>query len=41
MAFSNEGLPVNWHWKTDTVDDIDPGMIETTADFVAAMVREA
>jgi hypothetical protein len=41
MALGNEGMPVNWHWKTDTVDELDPQLIEATADFVAAMVREA
>lgn len=41
MAFDNHGLPVNWHWKTDTAEEIDPKLIETTADFVTAMVRDA
>jgi len=41
MAFDGNGMPVNWHWKTDTVDNLDPQLIEKTADFVAAMVREA
>jgi hypothetical protein len=41
MAFNSDGVPVNWHWKTDTVEEIDPALIEMTADFVAAMVREA
>jgi hypothetical protein len=41
MAFDAAGLPVNWHWSTDTVSNIDPALIEKTAEFVAAMVREA
>jgi len=41
MAFDAKGLPVNWHWKTDTVDPLDPELIEKTAEFVTAMVREA
>ena len=41
MAFNADGIPVNWHWKTDTVDNIDPELLDKTADFVAAMVREA
>ena len=41
MAFNADGVPVNWHWKTDTVDNIDPELLAKTADFVAAMVREA
>lgn len=41
MAFDSAGLPVNWHWKTDTADALDPELIEKTATFVTAMVREA
>ncbi|HET6350663.1 MAG TPA: M28 family peptidase [Coriobacteriia bacterium] len=41
MAFDSGGLPVNWHWKTDTSDALDEKLLETTADFIAAMVREA
>jgi len=41
MAFDNSGLPVNWHWKTDTADAVDETLLEKTAEFVTAMVREA
>ncbi len=41
MAFDSSGLPMNWHWKTDTVDNIEPEVVERAADFVTAMVREA
>lgn len=41
MAFDQNGMPVNWHWKTDTADTLDPSLIEKTAEFVTAMVREA
>ncbi len=42
MAFDpSNGMPVNWHWKTDTLDRVDPTMVETAAEFVATMVREA
>lgn len=41
MAFDSSGLPVNWHWKTDTVENIDPELLEKTVEFVTAMVREA
>lgn len=41
MAFDDKGLPVNWHWKTDTAAELDADLIETTAEFVAAMIREA
>ncbi len=41
MAFASSGMPVNWHWNTDTVDSLDAELIEKTARFVTAMVREA
>ena len=41
MAFDASGMPVNWHWKTDTVDNLDGALIEKTAEFVTGMVREA
>lgn len=41
MAFDNAGLPVNWHWRTDTIENIDAELIEKAAEFVTAMVREA
>lgn len=41
MAFDGTGLPVNWHWKSDTAETLDPELIERTAQFVTAMVREA
>jgi len=41
MAFEPNGLPANWHWASDTVDNLNNELIETTADFVTAMIREA
>lgn len=41
LALDEHGVPVNWHWKTDTADALDPQLIEQTAEFVTAMVREA
>jgi hypothetical protein len=41
LALDDHGVPVNWHWKTDTADQLDPALIEKTAEFVAAMVRES
>jgi len=41
MAFDPKGLPINWHWKSDTVENLDGALMETTADFVTAMIREA
>jgi hypothetical protein len=33
------GVPVNWHWKTDTVENIDPDSIDTAYRFIEALVR--
>jgi hypothetical protein len=41
MAFDNSGLPLNWHWKTDTSENIEPEVIERVADLVTEMIREA
>ena len=41
LALDDHGFPVNLHWKTYTADYLDPQLIEKTAEFVAAMVREA
>ena len=36
---TRDGVPVNWHWKTDTLENIDPDSIDTAYRFVEAMVR--
>ncbi len=41
MAFDSAGLPVNWHWKTDTSDQIEPEVVERATDLVTNMIREA
>lgn len=41
LALDDNGVPVNWHWRTDTADALDPLLIDKTAEFVTAMVREA
>lgn len=33
------GLPVNFHWSTDTLENVDPDTVDTTYRFVEAMVR--
>jgi hypothetical protein len=35
----NNGVPVNAHWRTDTVANIDPDTIDTAYRFTEAMVR--
>lgn len=41
MAFDSAGLPINWHWKTDTSDQIEPEVVERATDLVTNMIREA
>lgn len=41
MAFDNSGLPFNWHWKTDTSENIEPEVVERVTELVTAMIREA
>jgi hypothetical protein len=41
MAFDTAGLPVNWHWKSDTSDQIEPEVVERATDLVTSMIREA
>lgn len=41
MAFDSAGLPVNWHWKTDTSDEIEPEVVQRATDLVTHMIREA
>jgi hypothetical protein len=36
---TRDGVPVNWHWKTDTMENIDPDSIDTAYRFVEALVR--
>ena len=36
---TRDGVPVNWHWKTDTVENIDADTVDTAYRFVEALVR--
>lgn len=40
MAFDINGRLPNWHWYTDTSDNVSPELIELASAFVAAMVRD-
>ena len=40
MAFDINGRLPDWHWRTDTVENVMPENLERAADFVAEMVRE-
>lgn len=39
MGFEDGGLP-NWHWKTDTVQNIDPSSLDTAYRFVRGLLGE-
>ena len=41
MAFDSSGVPVNWHWKSDTSDNIEPEVVERVTELVTHMIREA
>ena len=41
MAFESSGVPANWHWKTDTTDNVEPELIERVTDLVTNMIRQA
>jgi Zn-dependent M28 family amino/carboxypeptidase len=34
-----DGVPVNWHWKTDTLENIDPDSVDMAYRFVEQVVR--
>ena len=34
-----DGVPVNWHWKTDTFENIDPDSVDMAYRFVEQVVR--
>ena len=34
MAFDDEGMLPNWHWETDTADNVDMSNIENARAFL-------
>ncbi len=40
MAFDINGRLPNWHWRTDTTDNVSPENLELTSTFVAKLIRE-
>ena len=40
MAFDINGRLPNWHWATDTSENVDPENISTAARLAAGMIRE-
>jgi hypothetical protein len=41
MAFAPSGVPVNWHWPTDTTAKVEPELIERVTELVTEMIRQA
>ena len=39
MAFDKRGRIPNWHWHTDTIDNINPATITIARDLAASMIR--
>lgn len=37
MAFDRRGAIPNWHWRTDTVDNLEPGTLDTAARLVTGL----
>ena len=40
MAFDINGRLPNWHWATDTADNVREDNIEAAVDFVSALIKE-
>lgn len=40
MAFDINGRLPNWHWSTDTTDQVSEQNLETAVDFVSALIKE-
>jgi len=40
MAFDINGRLPNWHWSTDTADQVSERALELAVDFVAALIKE-
>lgn len=39
LAVDEQGLLPNWHWPTDTVDNVDFDVIQKAVGFVSALIR--
>ncbi len=40
MAFDINGRLPNWHWHTDTTDNVQPENIDNVVRLVTGMIRE-
>jgi len=39
LALDEQGLIPNWHWQTDTIENIDFAVPQLTSDFVMEMLK--
>ena len=38
IALNKKGLPVNWHWKTDTIDAVEPENLISTCNLICSLL---
>lgn len=39
IALNKKGLPVNWHWKTDTIDAVEPENLISTCNLICSLLH--
>ncbi|NLJ39744.1 MAG: Zn-dependent exopeptidase M28 [Candidatus Atribacteria bacterium] len=39
IALNKKGLPVNWHWKTDTIDAVEPENLVSTSNLICSLLQ--
>ena len=39
IALNKKGLPVNWHWKTDTIDAVEPENLISTSNLICSLLH--
>jgi hypothetical protein len=41
IALNKKGLPVNWHWKTDTIDAVEPENLLSTSNLICSLLHNS
>ena len=41
IALNKKGLPVNWHWKTDTIDAVEPDNLLSTSNLICSLLHNS
>jgi len=39
IALNEKGFPVNWHWKTDMVDALEPENLTTVSNMICSLIH--